>query len=230
MQDIHAVHVQAEPVQVCEGDEDAGAMKGLWPVLPSLAALVFPKEDAPDQKLRKDIVKETTAAMQSGFVLRSASSKLRGYGPDATMRCKADPNQVLLKLILHQQNTLLKALGKVEAAKATLGDAVVEGDVASFDLAPLRGLTCNPAWADCVKHLAKAHEQTLDQSAEELDALCEKLGASGSAPWKKDLKDADWATVRRVAEETILQLDGTKLRNLCNTFLKDTGPWAVFKV
>ena len=38
---------------------------------------------------------------------------------------------------------------------------------------------------------------------------------------RKDLQDADWSTIRRVAEGTILKLDGSKLRTLCNKFLQD---------
>ena len=177
-------------------------------------------------KHRLDFVKDATACMQAAFLMRSAGKKLLGYGQNAQQRCRKDPQETLMKLMFHQQSTLKKGMQKLQAAKAMM-EATEECDVMSFDIKPLEAFQANQEWKECIEHLANESRNTMEKLAEDMASSSKSYGASCETSWKKDLLGADWATVRRTAEKTIQQLDGSQNRNLCNAFQKELAHLSV---
>ena len=176
-----------EPLQVCAGEEDAAALKGVWPVLNSVTALVLkgvsPEDN--DFKQRREFVKECISGMQAAKLLRSAQEKLHSYGRDAADRTKKDATtgMALMKTILLNQHGLTKTLKKLQTIRTMFSD-FEEGDVLGFDMSKMQKFEKNPEWVECVTFLAKESQTLLESLVKDMTAASAGYGASSANSWE----------------------------------------------
>ena len=201
-------------MQVC-GDSDASPLKNSWPAVTSMAALCFGQAGQEAQQ-RTEFVKECGSALQAASLLKAAGKKLAALGSSASARCKKDTNEAIMKVVVHQRNALRKAVDKMNRIRNTFGIEDL-GYLLTFNASDAEAFLKDVAHAECVLHVAEEFKHSLTQIADQAAGIVKDVTS-----WRKDLQEADWQTVRRVAGETIQLLDGSKLRQLCNLFQQDT--------